>query len=837
MTWKTMIIRRTCSAVLLLCSSGCVQSEGPDSAPATPNAGDADQDTGTSPVTQYNDTDNKATLNPPSLLWPPNVKAESYTVEWSTSPTFATVTTITEIGINTYTHYAPWSSGTYYWRYRSNFTASASDWVSGGQIVVSADAPVSPLPTLSQLRDRVPKSHPRLMMRPEQLSALRTAATTTLAADFAKVIAGADSLVNKAPPPEPTSATKGGGWAVFKICQSAMNDAQVLAFAYLITGKATYGQAARKWIMALASWSPSGATGRAANDYAAAEMTRLGVAYDWAFDTLTDTDRATVRAILHQRQEGLWWKKGTPTGVIPMDAESHSELHYLYYAAAAVALFGDIPEADLTVHYSINRFRSTHPAWADNNGGWHEGYHYWAVIMGGLIESGWMSIVQQVTQTNPFLKPYYRNAIDYPLYVVPPGAPNGGFGDMSNSSALATEGRGSMFLDQFQRTANGPGGRGAYWRWWMQARGIDPTVNTSDKSVESLAYVQRVLHGFTSGPLPDATPPTDLPQSKVFAGTGTASLHVSLLDAADDVHLLFRSNPMGTKSHGNTPQNTFQLDAYGDSLLADMNYRDQWFSLFHQYWVLTTRAHNTLLVNGDGQYVPPLRPGTAEQVLAVKYGAPPVRNDLATGKIIASSLSPKIDYVAGDASAAYQTYLQRFHRHVLFLKPGVVVIYDDIVAKAPATYQWMLHSYSPFTIDAQAQRLTVDRQRAGVDLRYLGTTPLNLVQWDGYSGNGNPLTPPASAGVPNQWHVKAELLDPSAAIEMLTVMVPYRAGAKPAWTAERLESATAIGVRFAQDGKKTILAFRRQGVQGLATLAAKSFNDSFGVWEDRPAGR
>jgi hypothetical protein len=54
---------------------------------------------------------------------------------------------------------------------------------------------------------------------------------------------------------------------------------------------------------------------------------------------------------------------------------------------------------------------------------------------------------------------------------------------------------------------------------------------------------------------------------------------------------------------------------------------------------------------------------------------------------------------------------------------------------------------------------------------------------------------------------------------MLTVIVPHRAGRRPEWTAERVESHTALGVRVKLDGKETLVAFRQAGASGTATLA------------------
>jgi hypothetical protein len=64
---------------------------------------------------------------------------------------------------------------------------------------------------------------------------------------------------------------------------------------------------------------------------------------------------------------------------------------------------------------------------------------------------------------------------------------------------------------------------------------------------------------------------------------------------------------------------------------------------------------------------------------------------------------------------------------------------------------------------------------------------------------------------------------------MLTVIVPERDGQRPpAWTAERVESDTALGVRVRHGGKTTLVAFRK-AEQGTATLATLQFETSAAV--------
>jgi hypothetical protein len=303
---------------------------------------------------------------------------------------------------------------------------------------------------------------------------------------------------------------------------------------------------------------------------------------------------------------------------------------------------------------------------------------------------------------------------------------------------------------------------------------------------------------------PPALPPTNLPPSRVFRGIGVASLHQTLLNSTDDVHLLFKSSPFGSQSHGHNPQNSFQLNAYGEALLTTCVYRDLHGSEFHTRWAWSTRAHNAVLVNGEGQ---------------IPHSA------MATGRIAAAQLTPAWDYIEGDAVGAYAGRLIRARRKILFYKPDLVVVCDDLAAPRPATYQFLLHALSPFTVDEPGARLELNRPRAALTVRYLAPVELRFRQWDGYD-------PPPDRPFPNQWHVEASTVQPLPRLLLLTILEPRRSGAPEPWpVVERLESSTAVGVPL-RNGSHTLRIAFRLGDDGRAQWAGLEFDQPVVVQRD-----
>ncbi|MBI4663889.1 MAG: hypothetical protein HY735_34235 [Verrucomicrobia bacterium] len=191
-----------------------------------------------------------------------------------------------------------------------------------------------------------------------------------------------------------------------------------------------------------------------------------------------------------------------------------------------------------------------------------------------------------------------------------------------------------------------------------------------------------------------------------------------------------------------------------------------------------------------------------------------------------SKLTPEWDYLVGDATAAYGDRLQRYRRHVAFVKGGmagpVIVLFDDLVANEPSRFQFMLHALKPFETDDPRDELSVEQPRAGVEVKFLSPSPISFRQWDGYE-------PKPDRDFPNQWHVEASTNEKRKEIGLLTVLMPYHSGQRPDWRAERLESETAMGVRVTRGDKASLIAFRKAHASRPVSLAGQSIEGNIAV--------
>jgi hypothetical protein len=730
----------------------------------------------------YRPADNSASpTNPPSFSWVPVKGASTYEIEWAPSRGMTRAESATGLKWTVYTHNAPLKPGTWYWRYRAFVNNEPTPWSQVRQFDLSSRAPVFPQPTLAEVRRRIAPDHPRAFLRQQDLPRLRQYANGKGRPAWEKLLASAAEFAARNPTPEPSvkassrdPETNQYWWSNRVQTLKASYEAETLAFVWLLSGDDKWREPARKYILALAAWDPGGPTNFKLNCEAAKPLVhRLARVYDWGYGLFSPEERERIRRRIVRRATDAWnsgeVRQGAGHLAEPYNSHGNRTWHKL--AESAVALMGEAPEADAWLEYALAKFWAAYPVWSDDDGGWHEGLSYWAGYM--VKTTWWMHLARASLGIDGFKKPFFAHFADYALYSAPPGSPEIGFGDLAHRPPSP----GWAFVHYFIRDVKNP-----YWAWWAQQWKI------RDEPEEPVL-------GFLWGEMPPvaARPPSMLPKSRLFSGIGVAVMNSSLTDPASNVQVRFKSSPMGRRSHGHDPHNSFTLNAYGEALLVNNVYRDLYGSPFHARWCWETKSQNALLVGGAGQAVHTPGPG---------------------GRVIAAEFKDAVDYVAGEAAEPYLGKLKRFIRHVLFVKPSLVVMVDDAEAAAPAQFQWMLHGLSEFSLDEGAQQLRLERPKAGVLVDYISDAPLSLRQWTGYEPGPDMryLTSVGRAeGIPPQWHVEASTRQPAARVWTVTLMRPYPAGAaSPARSKPAIER-TPQGLRISLPESGISVELNREG--------------------------
>lgn len=668
-------------------------------------------------------------LDPPALTWRPQKGAVSYTVQVARDAQLSDIVYARE-GL-------PWSNhcpdaalgaGTYFWRYRAVIRDKGeTNWSTVRSFVVSAEAIKTPQLALAALVERMPRDHPRLLFRPDDLPRLKELANTRLKAEWEALKADADKILANPPdtadPPKyPEGMTRADGewkkiWWGNRLRSIAVADgAATLAFVYQLSGDKKYAEGARDLLMALTQWDPDGATNYQYNDEAAMPLLYFpSRAYTWAHDALSEGERAKIVRMMQARgrqcfdhlvnRNHLW-----------RPYASHSNRAWHKLGELAVAFHGEIPEADQWLDFAMTVFYTAYPVWSDAAGGWHEGTAYWASYLSRFMY--WALTADAAFGIDVFDRPFFKKTGYYGMYAMPPGSNTGGFADGGPQMTAAGI---APVMRQLSAGANN-----GHWKWYADAAGGKPPGGYFGFLLAARA---RDL---------TAVRPDDLPDSAVFPGVGLAFLNSELNDGRRNIQVMFKSSPMGRQSHGYNANNSFLLHVNGERALICSGRRDLHGSAHHTQWMWDSKSDNAILVNGQGQ---------------IKH------SPNAKGRITLFETHERVDIVEGEAAESYEN-LNRWTRRIVFIKPAFVVIHDVIEAREPATYQWTLHALEPFQISPQ-QAVTGD-----ILVRFAKPQGLSISQTNQFD------PPPADWAdfTLNEWHLTAETEEKAATQEFLTLI-------------------------------------------------------------------
>jgi len=724
--------------------------------------------------------------NPPGFVWRPQKGAVAYELECAREVGFeAPRYRVGDVRYNCHRPPAPFDDGEWFWRFRYvDGEGRRSGWSQTRSFRIGPNAVELPMPERNDLLSRIPRAHPRLFIRPEQIPELRRRAHGDLRAEYDALVAECEELLKEPPPTEepptyPPEMERGSDewmdvwWGNRRYTIRLLNGAATLAFTRLLGGKEEYGQLARRLLMAAAEWDPKGSTGYRYNDEA-------GMPYNYYFartytfvnDLLTEQEREKCRQVMAVRGKEMYdhlcprhlWR--------PYSSHSNRAWHFL--GEVGVAFLDEIPEAADWVWFAANVFFNVYPVWCDEDGGWHEGSNYW----NGYISrfTWWADVMRAAMGIDAYRKPYFSQVGYYPMYLQPPGTRGGGFGDLT---AWRRSQHNRALMTVFAAQAQNP-----HWQWYVDAAGGPKPAG---------GYV-----GFIRGALPKVDPqaPVDLPTSRCFRGTGQAVLNTDLMDAGRNVEVIFKSSPFGTQSHGYESQNAFLLYAFGQRLLIRTGRRDCYGSAHHKGWMWQTRSVNSVTVDGQGQVV---------------------HSPEAKGQILGFHTSHALDYVAGEAAAAYGGRLDRFTRHILFVKPELIVIYDRLEAPRPVRFEWWLHSPTQMQVHSQ-EDIRVANGGAACRVSLLAPQGLELSLTDRHD------PPPRPRIKLVEWHLRAQTPEPAQTTEFVSLLRPHRANTPPTADAQlhEVEGGYALEAGLS-DGSVLVLLPRRPGTEvrygGLATAA------------------
>ncbi len=674
-------------------------------------------------------------VTPPSFSWRPQDGLE-WEIEVARDASFAAIEyRARDIVFNVHCPPRVFPPGVYSWRYRGRSPdGSTTNWSAPHTFSISSDASEMPLPPRDELLGRIPDSHPRLFVRPENMETLRRLAKGELKDIHGRLVDQCEAILADPPPTDepplyPEGIVRGSDpwreiwWGNRMRVVRALNGAATLAFTRLIGGPEEYGHEAKRILLECARWDPKGSASFRYNDEAGMPYAYFfSRAYTYVNDLLTDREKELCRKVMKERGEEMYdilhprhfWR--------PYNSHANRAWHFL--GEIGIAFHGEIEGADDWTWFAANVFFNTYPVWSDDDGGWHEGISYWWEYQERFT---WFAdVMREALGLNAFDKPYYSQVGYYAMYLMPPGTHGTGFGDLVEARRPSNY---VPLMTAFAAQSGNP-----HWQWWVQRMGGPATTSEYHAHGDYISFVHGAL------PKTPSQSPAGLPSSRLFRGTGQAYMNSTLLDGGENVQVIFKSSPFGTQSHGYEANNSFNLWAYGKHLLIRTGRRDSYGSDHHKNWMWSSRSTNTIRIGGKDQ---------------------PPHSARTRGEITAFHTSSSLDISVGETEG--------FTRAIIFAKPGLVIVYDRLRSPEPTFYEYWLHAVNEIAAPDQ-HSIRVVNDGVFCDIDFLAPDGLTFSQTNQYDPNPRPRV------TVREWHLTATTPGLRDRMEFVALYRPRRAG-------------------------------------------------------------
>jgi hypothetical protein len=699
-------------------------------------------------------------INPPGFVWNPAEGASSYRIEICDSQgqeIYATHSITDPLHLPD----QKLSPGGYEWDLAALDQNGKMLGQRGKQkFIVPNDAPILPWVPPNDLLSRVPDEHPRLIFLKSDLPNIRESLKTARRKAWDQVKQAADSFVGLEPPPYPSYHLIEDP----KRCRLEYVDyfrgigryvdsgLQTLALAYLMSEDMRYGESARHLLMAFAEWPVDDADVTSVlakwGDEPGLHLARIcHRAYDWIYDILDDAQREKALAMCAGRARQALRRLRNRHNYLTSPGESHAGRLIAYLSEMAIAMAGEAEDAAEWLEYSLKALMTFYPHWGGRDGGWAEGISY-----GQGYNSIYLGAVEclRTIGLDLWKRPLQRNVRKFFLYCTVPGAEMRPYGDGADRGGRNV-GLAELMRHHARRFSD------PACQWWADqlplSRTPDPLLALmTEDNVESVR-------------------PAGLPQAKVFRDVGWAALHSHLAEPEKDTFLLFKSSPYGSVSHSHADQNSFSILKGGKALAIPSGYYGPSYGQpHHAEWTRQTRANNSVLVNGDGQIV---------------------REAWARGRITDFADDRQMAYVCGDAAEAYGGKMAHFVRHVLFARPALFVVLDEIAAPQPSRFHWLLHGLEEMDVDESVGAVVLKHAGKSLEVRICSPGGMSFSQTDAFDTPYNAGIPEDfHREMPNQWHLTASTDDLSRETRICATMLVTADGENISWEGRDMDGWT-----------------------------------------------
>ena len=470
------------------------------------------------------------------------------------------------------------------------------------------------------------------------------------------------------------------------------------AFLYALAGDNEAGEAAKKLLLHVCNfseWNHPWMIARGTHMYYPMGYTayRAAVAFDLLYPLLSTEEKKQVIAGLYERGIHPCYLGEVVDNHIPSNISNHLGVSCTGGLLAAIALLGEDPDnpymepalsgilAKLEAHIQAGYLPDN--SYAETFGYFH---------MDADMVSKAASALERNFGIDITTTTHIKDAWVYPHYVSTPSGED--CLDMGDGSGNWGRNGKTSLLWISQRLSDP-----MVWDRYLWATG--PEMH-QDFAMEFYDYLWRPM---------DLEPgsATSLPPSCLFEERGMAVFRSGW--EANDLRLLYKAGPH--TNHHHLDQGNFILQYGGETLLDEGGYAKYYENKYYHSFYTQAVAHNTVLL---GDY-------PESQDLADLRDDVKALDDFP--RIVACTTGEVVDALESELSNVYKGRLASFRRSLVAPGTEYLVLYDDIAAHQPETFDWLFHTRgkNSFVVDKSTARIV----RPGAELRMEILEPKNLV--------------------------------------------------------------------------------------------------------------
>jgi len=499
-------------------------------------------------------------------------------------------------------------------------------------------------------------------------------------------------------------------------------DLMACALGYALLGDLQAGSHGKALLLTICGWDPFGPCdlNSPLGDEVGLSCARcLPAALDLLYPLLSPAEQQLAAQRVKEYGQQCWIRL-KKLDFCANPGVSHAGRLPAYLGEAAMVLKGtgilSRQEALQWLDYALDIYGGIFPYYGTPDGGWAEGPFYASSYTKWYLP--FFSAVERYSGCRFLDRPFYQRLTHFFLHFANPDYENHPFGDGYWCHPEDKEWPGFFA----QNPCN----------LYAQRFGPDLALGRAQQDARQALYKLHLLDMFLPyGTAPQVSLTGEAKNVQAFPDAGFISLHTDLSCTQRDFALLARASRFGSDSHRHPDQGSFALFYGGKALISPSGYFGRSYGTkHHTLWLNSTRAHNAILVDGQGQ---------------------PSKSLQSVGTVLYCREEGAAKTAKLDMSDAYTDLICWTRTFVL--TESCLTIHDHIEADHPVTITYPLHTLvMPETDGAQ---VLVKREDFRLSIQPVAGDLSDLVITDRFAVDLNEGEPEAyHVTMPPQYHIR-----------------------------------------------------------------------------------